>query len=123
MTGTAGRDTIALRGIRAWGRHGADPGEQGVPQPIDVELVIEFDAAAARASDDLRDTIDYAALHAEVVDIVTRTSCRLLERLGELILEAAMRDERVVAARVALAKPGLLGGATPVVTLGRTRSA
>lgn len=124
MTGAAaGRDTIALRGIRAWGRHGAAPGEQDVPQPIDVELVIEFDAAAARASDELRDTIDYAALHAAVVEIVAHASCRLLERLGELILDAAMRDDRVVAARVALAKPGLLAGATPVVTVERARRA
>jgi len=71
----------------------------------------------------LRDTIDYAALHAAVVGIVAQASCRLLERLGELILDAAMRDERVVAARVTLAKPGLLAGATPVVTVGRTRPA
>ena len=33
----------------------------------------------------------------------------------------AMSDSRVVAARVALAKPGLLAGSTPVVTVGRTR--
>jgi dihydroneopterin aldolase len=117
----AGRDTIALRGIRAWGHHGANPGEQDVIQPIEVDLVIEFDAGAARASDELRDTIDYAALHATVLGIVAGTPCRLLERLGELILEAAMSDPRVVAARVALAKPGLLAGATPVVTVGRTR--
>ena len=117
----AGRDTIALRGIRAWGHHGANPGEQDVIGPIEVELVIEFDAGAARASDELRDTIDYAALHATVLGIVARTRCRLLERLGELILEAAMSDSRVVAARVALAKPGLLAGSTPVVTVGRTR--
>ena len=114
-------DAIALRGIRAWGRHGANAGEQEVPQPIDIELVLAFDASAARASDALHDTIDYAAVHHTVVDIVAREHCRLLERLGELILEAVMTDVRVANAQVTLAKPGVRGGATPAVTVVRTR--
>jgi dihydroneopterin aldolase len=116
-----GPDAIALRGIRAWGRHGANAGEQELPQPIDIELVLDFDARAARASDALHDTIDYAAVHQTIVDLVAREHCRLLERLGELILDAVMRDARVAGARVTLAKPGVLGGATPAVTVGRTR--
>jgi dihydroneopterin aldolase len=115
------QDAIELRGIRAWGRHGANPGEQDVAQPIDVDLVLELDLRAARASDALADTLDYAALHAQVVGVVARERCALLERLGELILDAVMADARVVRAHVALAKPALLDGATPVVRLRRER--
>lgn len=114
-------DTIALRGIRAWGHHGADPGEQEIAQPFDLDLTLELDLAAARASDELADTVDYAAVHAAVVRIVAGERWRLLERLGERILESLMRDPRIVRATVAIAKPGLLGGATPVVTLQRNR--
>ena len=121
MSESDGSDAIALRGIRAWGHHGADPGEQDVAQPIDIELVLEFDAAAARISDTLHDTIDYRAVHETVTGIVGRERCRLLERLGELILDAVMMDARIVSARVALAKPARLDGATAVVTVGRTR--
>ena len=121
MSERAGSDAIALHGIRVWGHHGADPGEQDVAQPIDIDLVLEFDATAARAGDALHDTIDYRAVHETVTGIVARERCRLLERLGELILEALMTDARIVAARVALAKPARLDGATAVVTVGRTR--
>jgi dihydroneopterin aldolase len=117
----AGPDAIALRGIRAWGHHGADPGEQDVAQPIDIDLMLAFDATAARASDALHDTIDYRAVHETVTGVVARERCRLLERLGELILDAVMADARIAVARVSLAKPARLDGATAVVTLGRMR--
>lgn len=114
-------DTIVLRGIRAWGRHGANAGEQDVPQPLDIELSLMADVGKARASDALADTIDYAELHARVVRIVETERYRLLERLGESILTAVMRDKRIVMAVVSLEKPGLLDGATPVVTLTKMR--
>jgi len=117
----SGLDRIEVRGIRAWGHHGANPGEQEVAQRIDVDFAVELDLRAARASDDLADTVSYAELHARVVQIVARERCALLERLGALILDALLADARVVRARVALAKPGLLAGATPVVTLHRER--
>ncbi|MBV9440111.1 MAG: dihydroneopterin aldolase [Candidatus Eremiobacteraeota bacterium] len=115
-------DRIELRGVRAWGRHGANAGERDVPQPFDVDVAVELDLGAARASDRLADTLDYAALHAAVVRVVALERCALLERLGELVLAEVFGDPRVVRARVAVAKPGLLAGATPVVTLERSRS-
>ena len=114
-------DSIALRGLRAWGRHGADAGEQDVAQPIDVDLTLALDLTAARASDALEDTVDYAALHASIVRLVATERCRLLERLGERILDVAFADPRVLRATVSLAKPRLLDGATPVVTVERGR--
>jgi dihydroneopterin aldolase len=113
--------TIELRGIRAWGHHGANPGEQDVPQPFDLDLTLVVDASAARRSDALADTIDYAALHATVVGIVARERWQLLERLGERILDAVMADARIARASIAIAKPRLLDGATPVVTITRGR--
>jgi 7,8-dihydroneopterin aldolase/epimerase/oxygenase len=114
-------ERIELRGIRAWGRHGANAGEQDVPQPLDIDLALEADLRAARASDDLADTIDYAALHATVARLVRTERYRLLERLADAILDAVMRDQRVAAARVSIAKPRLLDGATPVVSVSRAR--
>lgn len=80
-----------------------------------------MDLRAARASDALDDTVDYAALHAAIVRLVAAERCRLLEHLGERILDAVMADARIVCATIALAKPRLLAGATPVVTLQRSR--
>ena len=115
-------DTIELRGIRAFGRHGANPGEKDVPQPFDVDLTLDVDLAAARGSDALADTIDYAKLHATVVRIVAERSFDLLERLGQELLEEVLADVRIVRASVRIAKPGLLAGATPAVTLRAERA-
>ncbi len=115
-------ESIALRGIRAWGRHGANAGEQDVPQPLDIELHLMVDVRAARTSDALSDTVDYAALHALVTRLVATERYRLLERLGESILSAVMLDQKIALASVTIAKPGLLDGATPSVSLSKVRT-
>jgi dihydroneopterin aldolase len=114
-------DSIELRGIRAWGHHGANPGEQDVAQPFDIDVAFDLDLGAARASDALADTVSYADVHADVLRIVARERFALLERLGEVLLDTLMSDPRIVRARIAIAKPRLLAGATPVVTLHRSR--
>ena len=114
-------ETIAVHGIRAWGRHGANAGEQDVSQPLDINLDLMVDVRAARTSDALEDTVDYAALHAQVVRLVATERYRLLERLGESILTAVMVDKRVAVGSVTISKPGLLDGATPTVSLTKRR--
>ncbi|MGB8965512.1 MAG: dihydroneopterin aldolase [Candidatus Cybelea sp.] len=112
-------DRIRLRGVVAYGRHGADPGERERLQPFDLEVSAEIDLRAAQTSDELSDTIDYAALHARLVRIVATTSYLLLERLAADLLDAVFEDRRVLRAAVTIAKPGILEGATPSVTLER----
>lgn len=114
-------DRIELRGIRVWGRHGANPGEKDRPQPFDLDLMLEVDLSAAERSDMLADTIDYDALHRGVVRIVQTRSFDLLERLAGEIAALALRDARVCRASISIAKPRLLDGTTPVVTLERVR--
>ena len=114
-------DLIEIRGIRVFGRHGANPGERDVPQPFDVDVTLELDLAAARRSDALSDTVDYAAVHAVVTRIVRERSYALLERLGGEMLDALLTDARVRRAEVRIAKPGLLFGATPAVRVSAER--
>ncbi|MBV8117322.1 MAG: dihydroneopterin aldolase [Candidatus Eremiobacteraeota bacterium] len=113
-------DRITLGGIRAYGRHGVKPRERAEGQPFDVELCLELDLADAGHSDRLTDTIDYARLHERIVTVVEVTSFALLERLATEILEVAFADLRVARAIVTIAKPGILDGATPSVTLARS---
>ncbi|MGH7706751.1 MAG: dihydroneopterin aldolase [Vulcanimicrobiaceae bacterium] len=110
-------DTIRIAGIRAHGRHGADPGERDHPQPFDVDLEIEADLSLARSTDELAATIDYARIHARIVQLIAERSYRLIERLGDELLADLLCDPRIVRARIAIAKPGLLAGATPSVRL------
>jgi dihydroneopterin aldolase len=118
MTRSAMRlDAIEIVGIRAFGHHGADPGEKVVAQAFDIDVSFELDLSAARTSDLLADTHDYAKLHAAIVVIVRERSYDLIERLGADVLAAILSDSRVLRARVRIAKPNLLAGATPAVIL------
>lgn len=112
-------DAITLRRIRAYGRHGADPGERLRRQPIEIDVTAEMDLRAADASDDLAETLDYAALQKRFVRIVSTTSHALLERLASDLLDALFLDHRVASAKITLSKPEILDGATPSVTLDR----
>ncbi|MDQ6942158.1 MAG: dihydroneopterin aldolase [Candidatus Eremiobacteraeota bacterium] len=114
-------DEITIGGIRAFGRHGAYPGEKDRPQAFDVAVTMNVDLALASRSDRLADTIDYAAIHRRVVEIVQQRSFDLLERMGAEILDGVFEDERIRAAVVTIGKPGLLDGATASVTLRRLR--
>ena len=114
-------DRIRLDGVRAYGKHGADAAEREHEQPFDIAISAELDLRDASASDDLRRTIDYAALHARIVRIVADTSYSLLERLAADLLAAVFDDPRIARAEVTISKPGILDGATPSVTLTRAR--
>ena len=114
-------DSIELRGIRAFGHHGADPGEKVVAQPFDIDVTLELNLDAARKSDALADTLDYSTLHATIVRLVRERSYDLIERLGADLLDAILADPRVARASVRIAKPGLLAGATPAVILHAAR--
>jgi dihydroneopterin aldolase len=112
-------DVIALHGIRAYGKHGANPGERDREQPFDLEIVAEMDLSAAQHSDELGDTLNYDELHQRVTRMVQSTSFALLERLAGEILREIFADSRVARAEVQIAKPALLDGATPSVRLRR----
>ena len=113
-------DVIRIDGIRAFGRHGADPGERDAAQPFDVTLMIESDLGPASVSDELKDTIDYSVLRETISRIIEGTSFRLIERLAAEISRAVLEDARIAYTEITIAKPGILQGATPSITLRRS---
>ncbi len=96
---------IQLRGIRVMGTHGVLPEEQARPQPFEVDLDVEADLTAAAATDDLDDTVDYAALAEAVHRIVGAERHQLLEKLAGRIAETAHdADRRIAAVTVTIRK-------------------
>jgi 7,8-dihydroneopterin aldolase/epimerase/oxygenase len=112
-------DAIRLRGVRAYGRHGSDPGEREHRQLFEIDVLVEIDLRDSAESDDLSETMDYAALRERLVRVVATTSYALLERLAADLLAAVFVDSRVARAELTLSKPRILDGATPSVTLQR----
>jgi dihydroneopterin aldolase len=117
-------DLIELRGLRVLGVIGVNPEEKVRPQPFELDIDLEADLAAAGASDDLNDTIDYG--HAAVVaERVVRTERHeLLERVAQRVADELLGLDRVDAVRVTIRKlrpPIPADVDTSAVTIRRTR--
>lgn len=97
-------DAIEVRGLRASAICGALPEEQVRAQPVEVDLDVVVDLAAAGQSDALDDTVDYAAIAADVERVLTSERFVLLERLAERITEVVLVDERVRSVTVSVRK-------------------
>ncbi len=98
-------DRIAVRGMRFLGRHGVTLEERMEPQPIEVDVEMALDLSRPAESDELADTVDYAAVFTTVAGIVEGQSFRLLEALAATIADAILADQPVDAVEVRVRKP------------------
>jgi dihydroneopterin aldolase len=95
----AGRITVA--GIRAEGRHGANPGERDTAQPF----VVDLDVVVETGGDSLEDTVDYRQLADLVRGAVAETSFELLESLAEAAARAVFDLPLVLEVTAVVHKP------------------
>jgi 7,8-dihydroneopterin aldolase/epimerase/oxygenase len=96
---------VALRGLECFGRHGVHAAERELGQRFVVDLLVELERCPGAETDELRDTVDYAALADAVAAIVGGPPVRLLERLAALIAERALREPLASAVEVTVRKP------------------
>ncbi|MBI3224955.1 MAG: dihydroneopterin aldolase [Mycolicibacterium cosmeticum] len=99
-------DRIELRGLTVRGHHGVFEHERRDGQDFVVDLTVWVDLAAAAASDDLADTLDYGALAQRAADIVAGPPRNLIETVSAEIADDVMTDARVHAVEVVVHKPG-----------------
>jgi dihydroneopterin aldolase len=106
MTGpTPVPDRIELRGLRTIGRVGVPAAERARGQPLEIDIDLAVDLADAARSDDVADTVDYAAVCERVVATVVERPVALLEHLASRVAAALLAlDERVGAVEVAVRK-------------------
>ena len=98
-------DRILLEGLRVHGRHGVLPHEAELGQLFVVDLELQLDLAPAGRSDDLGQTVDYAALTGRVVELVASRPRTLIEAVAEDVAQLVLADERVRQVRVRVTKP------------------
>ena len=123
-------DIIRITGIRATGFHGVFENEREIGQEFVVDVVLHTDTAPAARTDDLAHTVDYAAVAADVVALITGEPVTLIETLAERIARRVGARDFVTAVEVTVHKPQadlwLAGGATAEdvsVTIYRERAA
>jgi len=100
-------DTIRLRGLRFYGRHGVVPAETTLGQRFIVDVTLGLDLRLAGEDDDLTQTVDYGAVYAAVRDVVEGPPFRLIEAVAERIAGRLLEEHpRVTSVRVRVGKPG-----------------
>jgi dihydroneopterin aldolase len=97
--------TVAVRGLRVRGFHGVLAQERADGQDFLVDAELSVDVARAAATDDLADTVDYAALCQALAGVVAGPPVALIETLATRLLAVCLADERVLAATVTVHKP------------------
>jgi 7,8-dihydroneopterin aldolase/epimerase/oxygenase len=98
-------DRIALRGLRAHGRHGVFEHEREQGQTFLVDVVLGLDTRPAAAADDLARTVDYGAVAARITAIVEGDPVDLIETLAQRIADACLADPAVEEVEVTVHKP------------------
>jgi dihydroneopterin aldolase len=94
---------IVLTGIRASGRHGANPGERLEAQ----EFVVDLDVLVEQGDDDdLDSTMDYRAIVQTARECVEASSFVLVETLAEAVAREVFGLDRVMRVIATVHKPG-----------------
>ncbi|MDA3032779.1 MAG: dihydroneopterin aldolase, partial [Actinomycetota bacterium] len=97
-------DQIHITALRAVTIVGALPHERQIPQPLQIDLILDIDLSDAGVSDDLGDTVHYGEVADRVVAAVQENRDVLLERLAARVVGVVLDFERVQRVDVLLTK-------------------
>jgi dihydroneopterin aldolase len=116
-------DRIHIRDLRVMGIIGVRPDERLDPQEILVNATLWVDTAAAAASDDIADTVNYRTVNKALIAHIEAGRPMLVERLAQELVEVCFAtDRRIRAVEMTVEKPGALRSARSVgITIHRSR--
>lgn len=103
-------DIIFIEELRLKTWIGIYPREKVMPQTVELSLQIGVSTASAGASDDIRDTVDYAVVVERLRGELGERHFNLLEKLAEFIATLLLEDFAAQWVRVSVAKLGMLSG-------------
>ena len=114
-------DIIFIEDLRAETWIGIYPREKAMPQTVEISLQIGVSTASAGASDDIRDTVDYAVVVERLRADLAAGHFNLLEKLTEHIATWLLENFAAQWVRVSVAKLGMMQGVRRVgVTIERS---
>lgn len=98
-------DEITLAGMVFFGRHGVNPEETALGQRFGADLSVFLDLTRAGVTDDVADTVSYAALYKLVRNEIEGEPSKLLEHLAGRIMQRVLAsDPRIESARLRITK-------------------
>ena len=100
---------LKLNGLEVSCVIGDLPEERTHEQTLRVDLVLEITDLAAE-TDELADTIDYAALSEAIRETLQNARCRMIERAAYLVVETCFRfgGSTLLSARAEVVKTGAI---------------
>ena len=99
-------DTIHIKGLRLFAYHGVGAEEKRDGQNFVLDIAMKGDLSQARRSDDLNETINYAAVCGTVREAFTKESFDLIARAAQQVCEAVLEGyPKVEEVTVLLKKP------------------
>lgn len=97
---------IYIKGLEIFAFHGVNPEEKADGQKFILDITLHADLSAAMASDDLADTVNYAAVRKAVQRVMTGEKYDLIEHTAARVADAILADfPQVAKAEVLLKKP------------------
>lgn len=100
---------LELNGLEVRCIIGELPHERTNPQRLRIDLALTLDETAA-LTDELADTVDYAALAERVRSALVAAECRMIERAAKVALDVCRADAKVRAVKVRVTKTGAIAG-------------
>jgi dihydroneopterin aldolase len=97
-------DKIVIERLEFQGCCGVTPEERRRPQPLALDLELDFETALAASSDCIRDTVDYAHVTEHIVELAGKEDFALLETFGEKLLTMLFAEFPVSRAKLWLRK-------------------
>ena len=99
-------DKIQIKGLEIFAYHGVTPEEKENGQPFLLDITLWADLSRARRSDDLNDTVNYAAVRKTVQRVFTAEKYDLIERAAQAVCDGILGEHpQVEEVRVTLKKP------------------
>ena len=115
-------DKIIIRDLTVSCIIGINDEERTLKQDVIINVVLCLDLSIPGRTDAFEDTLDYRGLKKRIFEMVSVSSCNLIEALAEKVADMCLEGELVFSATVTVDKPGALSNARSVaVELTRKR--
>ena len=98
-------DIVFIEGLQVEALVGVYAHERDAVQPLLLDIELGYDNRKPAASDEVADTLDYAAVCARARQLVAEREPQLLETLAETLAADLLRSFDALTARVRIRKP------------------
>lgn len=100
-------ETIRIKGLEIFAYHGVNPEEKENGQKFILDIAMQADISRAAQTDDLNETVNYAAVRKTVNAVFTAQKYDLIERAAQVVCDAILENyPKVQSVTVELKKAG-----------------